>query len=587
MDQQTDKLISYFQHEWSTLLIVSVSGIFYNIGLLAGPWFEGRLAQCLYDVFGGGKEMADMLRLSMLYVLTIAFVQGMRFIKRLYVRRFSNHVNRSMKQVLYGNLIHKSARELEEENAGSILTKAISDVDACAEGMRKFVTEVFDTGIAMLAYIAMLLWYDWRLGLLCMIFPPVAAFFAQKLKVTVESAGRAYKESAGELNETTIDRAAGAVTYRVFGCEGQRGEDYERHLDDYERKAIRANIWVSAMQPLYQVIAMAGAGWILWFGGKNVSGSGWSVWDIGTLTTFLSCYAKLAVKASHAAKLFNAVQKAKVSWGRIYPLMKHPPADPENIMEIPDGYAKSPQSVHLAMKQVAFSWNTDERPLFDDLNLEADGGQIIGITGPVACGKSSLGQLFCGGTNYGGSIRIEGQELRDMEPEELYRKAVWLGHDTSLLSDSIRGNILMGDIGNIDYWLKQVCLDKETAEMESGADTPVGSGGVRLSGGQQARVALARTLSHKKNLIVLDDPFAALDKHTEKEIFGHLKEAAKESIVLLITHRLYLFAQTDQVIWMQNGRTITGKHEELLAAVPEYARLYQSQQEGDACVEAL
>lgn len=125
-----NQLISYFVTEKTVLLIVTLSGILYNLGLLAGPWFEGRLAQCLYDVFGGRKGMADMLRLCGFYVLAIVLVQGMRFVKRFYVRRFANHVNRRMKGILYGNLIHKSAAELEKEDAGNILTKAISDVDS-------------------------------------------------------------------------------------------------------------------------------------------------------------------------------------------------------------------------------------------------------------------------------------------------------------------------------------------------------------------------------------------------------------------------------------------------------------------------
>ncbi len=93
-------------------------------------------------------------------------MQGSRFIKRLYVRKFANNINRSMKQVLYANLVRKGKVELEQAGAGTLMTKAISDVDACAEGMRKFTTEIFDTGIALLAYAVMLLGYDWRLALL-------------------------------------------------------------------------------------------------------------------------------------------------------------------------------------------------------------------------------------------------------------------------------------------------------------------------------------------------------------------------------------------------------------------------------------
>ena len=97
---------------------------------------------------------------------------------------------------------------------------------------------------------------------------------------------------------------------------------------------------------------------------------------------------------------------------------------------------------------------------------------------------------------------------------------------------------------------------------------------------QQARTALARTLSHAKPLIVLDDPFAALDRNTEEEIFRELKAMSKDRIILLISHRLYLFDQTDQVIWMENGQTQTGTHEKMLKIVPEYANLCKVWKEG-------
>lgn len=105
-----------------------------------------------------------MLYLVTAYVAVIAVVQISRYIKRFYVRRFANNVNRRMKQILYRSLVLKSRASLREEGEGDIMTKAILDVDDCAEGMRKFTTEIFDTGVALAAYAGMLLWYDWRLA---------------------------------------------------------------------------------------------------------------------------------------------------------------------------------------------------------------------------------------------------------------------------------------------------------------------------------------------------------------------------------------------------------------------------------------
>ena len=143
-----DRVLSYFRVEWFPLLLVTLSGLVYNIGLLAAPWFEGRLAQCLADILGGSEAAAQMALLVLAYIAVTLLVQAARFIKRFYVRRFANNINRRMKGILYANLVRQSRAALEKEGAGELMTKAIADVDDCVEGMRKFTTEVFDTGVA-------------------------------------------------------------------------------------------------------------------------------------------------------------------------------------------------------------------------------------------------------------------------------------------------------------------------------------------------------------------------------------------------------------------------------------------------------
>ena len=110
------------------------------------------------------------------------------------------------------------------------MTKAISFVDDCVEGMRKFTTEIFDTGVALAAYAGMLLWYDWRLAIISLVFPPISYVVAEKMKVVVQRTGAAYKKQSGILSDATLDRASNAITYRVFGCEEERRSDYESRL---------------------------------------------------------------------------------------------------------------------------------------------------------------------------------------------------------------------------------------------------------------------------------------------------------------------------------------------------------------------
>lgn len=570
---QPDRILSYFRMEWFSLLLVTVSGLIYNLGLLAGPWFEGKMTGCLVGILEGTGTFSNMLTLVIGYVIAIGVVQGARYLKRFYVRRFANNVNRSMKGILYGNLVEKSRKELEEEGAGSIMTKAILDVDDCAEGMRKFTTEIFDTGVALAAYAGMLLYYDWRLAILCMLLPPISYTVAEKMKCIIQRTGAAYKIQSGILSAATLDCASNAITYRVFGRETQRKEAYEENLDVYEKSAVRANIWNAALPPIYKVISMAGCLFILYFGGRNVLGSGWKAWDVAAFTTFLSCFTKLSTKSSSAAKLFNAVHKAQVSWKRIRPLMKE-----TAVSEASD--AQQPGA--LMVSQLSFSY-PNGKAVFDHLSFSAQPGEIIGITGPVACGKSTLGKVFLCEYPYQGSIQFHGQELGDMARTERTGIVGYLGHDPELFNDTVSNNILMGDSQyDVQRQLKMVCLDEEVRNMEEGTDTLVGSSGIRLSGGQAQRLSLARTLCHMRPVLVLDDPFSALDRSTEEQIFTNLKAETSRSIVLLISHRLYLFPKMDQIIWMGSGTPIVGTHQELMDTVPEYAALFHAQEGGHA-----
>ena len=565
-----DRIGAYFRAEWLSLTFVTLSGLLYNVGLLAAPWFEGRLTQCLADILGGRAAAAQMAMLVLAYIAVTLLVQAARFIKRFYVRRFANNINRRMKGILYANLVRQSRTALEKEGAGELMTKAISDVDDCVEGMRKFTTEIFDTGVALAGYAVMLFVYDWRLALLSLLFTPVSYVCAAWMKKPVQRAGAAYKKAAGALSAATLDRAQNAVTYRICGCESAREARYEDALDTYEKTAVRSNVRQSALPPLYLAVSEAGVLFILWFGAKNVLGTGWSTWDIAAFTTFLSCFTKLTVKSSKVAKLFNSVQKAEVSWKRIRPLM-HAPETLEPL--------SVPEPAAVTLEDLSFSYG--DAPVFSGLTLTARPGDIIGVTGPVACGKSTLGRVFLCESPYGGSARFGQREFSSLTPRQISSTVGYLGHDPELSADTIRNNVLCGEELDAAPYLAVAALDKEVAAMEDGPDTVIGSSGTRLSGGQAQRLALARTLAHPRPVLVLDDPFSALDRGTEDAIFAGLQAYTKDKVVLLISHRLYHFPQLLQIIFMEDGQTTVGTHEELMASVPVYRQLYESQAGGE------
>lgn len=565
--EKTDQIGFYFYEERWILLVITVTGLLYNFGMAAGPWFEGMMVQYLCDILQMKRRPSQMVLLALIYVLTIASVQFMRFGKRFFVRKFANHLSKRMKMILFRNILFR--KKSQQKEAGDMVSWILSDVDACVEGMRKFTTEVFDTGVVMLVYFLMLLSYDWRLTLLTMIFPPIAYFLAERLKTMVTKKAAQSRESNARLNTATLERISNALTYRIYGQETNQNKIYESYLSDYEKKAIGANLWENTMQPLYQVISMFGTVFLIYFGGKNVLGIGWSAWNVAAFTTFFSCYKKLAVKSSKAAKLFNAVQKAKVSWGRIKPFLQN----------VPESEEKKELDGSLRVSHLSFGY-PNQKTLIWDLSFTAQPGQMIGVTGEVACGKSTLGKLFLGEFPYEGEISM-GEEKFSSEGEHYDNRIGYLGHQPELFSGTIEENICLGKTGNPYPVLQAVCMEKEIEALPEGIHTVIGNDGVRLSGGQQARLALARTLYHRRKLLILDDPFSAVDKETEQQIFRNLQSYAKDSIILLISHRLAPFPQMDQVLFMENGFVFVADHTQMLRQKKTYRALYEAQAEGE------
>ena len=545
---------NYILKEKKYLFLITITGLIYNVGLLAGPYFEGQLAGCLLDISKNLKTAKSMIQLSVIYVCVILLVQFARFLKRYFVRKFGNDINRSIKMDVYKHFVYDTSND---ENAGSIMTKAISDADACSEGIRKFTTEIFDTGIALISYIMMLVLYDAKLTCFVIIFQVISYLIANKLGPVVAKNASNAKKSAERLNASTLDRLHLAITYRIYGEESNMHEVYEKDLQDYENKTVRSNILETSLKPLYEIISMTGIVFIIYFGSKRVVNN---LWDIAIFTTYISCFTKMAVKSSKAAKLFNAVQKAKVSWDRIYPII-------DNDHEVKNRKPFDVNTVEVCNLSYAY----DDQVIFSNVSFQAKKGDIIGITGEIASGKSTLGKVFLENSHYQGKILVNGKQLKDIEKE--YAVTSYMGHNLELFDDTIENNIKFGKEGNILPVLDIVSMKEEVENFSDGIYTKLKEGGIKLSGGQQSRIALARTLYHARGIIVLDDPFSACDKNTEKEIYENIRREYKDSIIFLISHRLSLFNQMDQILFIDNQSVEAGTHLELLKN-NKYKHLY-------------
>jgi ABC-type multidrug transport system fused ATPase/permease subunit len=278
----------------------------------------------------------------------------------------------------------------------------------------------------------------------------------------------------------------------------------------------------------------------------------------------------MANKASKAAKLFNSVQKSQVSWKRIKPYLS------EYRNKDTASGIKNKDTV-LAVKDLSLRYS-DKGNIIENICFGGKQGEIIGITGSIASGKSTLGLSLLGLYPYTGSVKIDGKELRDYSEYERSQMISYLGHKPQLLSDTVYNNITLGKDKDISSVLKDVCFDIDLNSMPEGQNTLIGNSGITLSGGQQARIALARSLVNKNKIIILDDPFSAVDMKTEEAIIENLKNNYKNSLIILISHRLAVFDKVDRIILLRSDKTAEyGTHNELIKTSEIYAAIYALQ----------
>ncbi|MEL7648325.1 MAG: ABC transporter ATP-binding protein [Sedimentibacter sp.] len=561
--KEPNKVINYWKKEKFAVLCIVVFGLAYNISMVRGPVYQGRLI----DSIAQGSD--ETLRAGANFMAVIAMIQIFRYFKRFYIRRFANRTGAVMRFMIYNNIMNMKKEELDKESAGNLTTRAVSDVELCVEGMRKFTTEVFDTGVMMAAYFVYMLSYDVKLTVSSIIFVPAAMVLAEKLKTVIYRYSTDYRTKSSEVAELTYNAVENAMLYRISGIEEQNRLNYRNELDDLKTKAIQANLLENSMHPIYNAIAMMGIVTVIYFAGLKVIEG---IWTIGTFSAYVAMFGDLALKASKAAKLFNSVQKSQISWNRIRTFLT-------DCREHDDKVWTDNDKISLVVDNLSFSYPGSKEDIIQNICFEAGQGEIVGITGPVACGKSTLGLSFLGLYPYSGSIKINGRELNCMSENERSSIISYMGHNTELMTDTIYNNITLGSTGSIHEVIMDVCFGTDMDEMPKGQDTMVGNRGVRLSGGQQSRLALARTLFNKNSIIILDDPFASVDMKTEERIILNLRTNYKDSLILIISHRLSIFEKTDKVLFMESGKeTMVMNHYELLEKSPLYREIYNLQQ---------
>lgn len=545
-DIRYDKISTYFKFNKKSFILATIAGVIFN-GLMAFvPLVQGELI----NAYKAQKDAKYIILFALSFLAFIVFIQVNRYLKRYFVRDFSNRMVLQMRTVSFQNLIKDDISEFSKTSKGDIMSKTLLDIKDCAEGVRKMLTEVYDSVILMLGYLISMMIMDYKVTLIISIFLIASIIVANLMKKAIFKTTSEYKKTFSKAKDVTLNSLKNEVYYRGFGVSNFYYQKYQDTQDNLEKKSIKSMIFKSSLEPTYQAIAFIGMLFVIYMCGKKVIDD---VWLIGTFSAFLSTYVLVANKVSKVGKIFNAYTTFKVSWKRCSPYLK----SKEKQKEI----AYPTDKLDLDVNNLSFGFDKDF--VLHNISFHLEKGQSLGICGMIHSGKSTLGAALSGLYNYDGNIKLQGVELKEVRNDIGNNFISYVPSEVEIFNDTIKYNVAFED-KDIFEEMALSCLDQDVNNFENKENEVLSHSTTNVSGGQQKRLQIARSLYNNPKLIVMDDPFNAIDLDMSVKITENIINNYKNSIFVLINNQKEILKKLDYIIFLKNDTYLFGTYDELM-----------------------
>jgi ATP-binding cassette subfamily B protein len=377
-------------------------------------------------------------------------------------------------------------------------------------------------------------------------------------------------------NTKAIDSLLNFETVKYFSNEEHEYSRYDVSLAGYESAAVKSQSSLSLLNFGQAAIISVGVVLLMYMAADGVVQGELSVGDFVLANTYMM---QLFLPLNFLGFVYREMKQGFIDMDKMFELL-----DVEaEIQDAPGAPAISVDGGRIEFKNVTFAYNED-RTILDDISFTAEAGQTVAIVGPSGSGKSTVARLlFRFYDPQAGSITIDGQDLREVTQASLRGSIGVVPQDTVLFNDSIGYNIEYGrpqaTREEVEHAARLAQVYEFVTNLKDGFDTPVGERGLKLSGGEKQRVAIARTILKDPPILVLDEATSALDSLTEQEIQTSLEEVSKGRTTLTVAHRLSTIQDADLIVVLDHGRIVEqGTHDSLIELDGEYAQMWQRQQ---------
>ncbi|MHB8574378.1 MAG: ABC transporter ATP-binding protein [Dehalococcoidia bacterium] len=604
----------YFRQVAGQLAIGAVAGIVMNTAIVLPAILLGRAID-IVRAFGRGQASSATLAWIVLALIGgTVLTEGPRIVKRYWLGTARARIRANVRADGVRGVLSWPMAQLHQTPVGDLMARIVGDVEVLGTGVGEFVVETWDTLLFSLSLVVAMLAYDAQLTVLTLLPVPIAMLLAHASGRWVSQRTATSRAVNAEMTALLQEQLAGIRVTRLFG---RRSATVARFATLSKRQA-EANLATTRVQtglrPVYSSLMTAGVLLLVWKGSERVIAGGMTV---GALVAYLQLYVRFIGRAPRIPQMVNTIQAGGAAYDRLAPLL----APPLSARVEPPwasfrwghvaGIAMPPVALPdvvtgpaaLSLEHVTFRYPGTSQDVLTDVSLTVVPGALVAVTGPVGAGKSALARVLLGLYPVKqGTVLLDNRPLQELPAAERARRIGYLPQEPHLFSGSVRENVLLQPPGvttapvpmleapmTLDHAVTLAALQQDLRDLPAGLETEIGELGVRISGGQRQRIALARALAASSpatpGLLVLDDPFSAVDVDTEADIVAALREAfgplappERRATIVLCSHRLAAFPKADQVVVLDGGRIVEqGTHSALLEADGLYARIYRAQ----------
>ncbi|CAB4806125.1 unannotated protein [freshwater metagenome] len=531
------------------------------------------------DLINNGVAKGDISyiwKIGLVMLASSALVMGASILLAYLSAKVSMAFGADLRSAVFASVERFSTRELNKFGAPSLITRNTNDVQQVQMVLFMGLTMMLSAPITGVGASIMAVKTDAHLSLLLLVVIPLMSLLIWVLLRRIVPLFRIMQVKIDRINLVLREQISGIRVIRAFVKTRFEEKRFAEASEDLMNTTLSVTRTFAVMFPVLMLILNLTSVAVIWFGGKLVDTG---EMQIGNLTAFLAYIMQILSSVMMAVMMSLMIPRAAASAERIQEVL----LTQSSVMETATPQRPLTNTGRIEFKDVEFRYPGAEHPVLDGITFTANPGQFTAIVGSTGSGKSTLVNLiprFIDPT--AGEILIDGVNLRDQGLESVWKNIGLVPQRAFLFGGTIASNLRYGDenASDEDMWkaLATAQAREFVEDLSDKLEAPVAQGGTNFSGGQRQRLAIARAITKKPSIYILDDSFSALDFTTDANLRAALEESAKDSTLIVVAQRVTTILNADQIIVLDQGSIVgIGRHQDLMQSCETYKEIVLSQ----------